>query len=357
MRTASWLCALAFLASCSSSKGKPKPAATGKLYVAVTIDWEGAYFSGDALDALDALRVKLGADVPLTHFMCAAYFSKAEPDPAAFENLRTSIRPGDELALHLHLWKSLATAASIEPKLSPSFLTGTDKLVEFPDGDIGFDTDLDVYGVADLRALVRASKKLLEPTDITVSKSFRAGGYLATPKVLEAIAAEGFTTDSSAAAADQFTGPADKILRQRIKEIWPTARPGTQPYVIQTAGGPIVEMPIGAVADYVSAGDITDVIASAHEQLTKDRSKNVFVVLAFHQETADEFGTRIFEAIQRIRAKPDIAADLAFTTIENAAEIVRGPPKHTSAYMPSPSVAQSIFGGPSVKLVAASGGR
>jgi hypothetical protein len=366
MRTASWLCAFALFVSssvaCSSSKGKPKPAATGKLYVAVTIDWEGAYFSGDALDALDALRVKLSADVPLTHFMCAAYFSKAEPDPAAFDNIRTSVRPGDELALHLHLWKSLAVAASIEPKLSPSFLTGTDTLIEFPDGDVGFDTDLDVYGVADLRALVRTSKKLLEPTDIAVSGSFRAGGYLATPKVLQAIADEGFTTDSSAAAADQFTGPNDKILRQRIKEVWPAARPDTQPYVIQTPSGPIVEMPIGAIADYVSAGDIADVIESAHERLAKDRTKNMFVVLAFHQETADEFGTRIFDAIQRIRAKPAITADLVFTTIEKAAEIVRGPPKHTSAYTRGITVGAearlgSHFGGRSVKLVAASGGR
>jgi hypothetical protein len=209
---------------------------------------------------------------------------------------------------------------------------------------------------------VRASKKLLEPTDITVSGSFRAGGYLATPKVLQAIRDEGFTTDSSAAAADQFTAPNDKILRQRIKEIWPAAKPSTQPYVIQTPSGPIVEMPIGAVADYVTAGDIADVITSAHEQLEKDRTHNVFVVLAFHQETADEFGTRIFDAIQRIRAKPAIAADLTFTTIEKAAEIVRGPPKHTSAYTPgSPSVTdtalESHFDGRSVKLVAASGGR
>jgi hypothetical protein len=325
MRTANWLCTCALLLACSSSKGPAKAPPTGKLYVAVTMDWEGAYFSGEALDALDALRGKLGADVPLTHFVCAAYLSKAEPDPDAVETLRSAIRPGDELALHLHLWKSLATTAAIEPKLSPSFLTGTDKLIEFPDGDVGFDTDLDVYGVADLRALIRASKKLLAPTAINISPSFRAGGYLATANVLQAIRDEGFTTDSSAATADQFSGPKDKILRQRIKEVWPGARPDTQPYVISTPAGPIVEMPISAVADYVTTGDITDVIASAHERLAKDRTKNVFVVLAFHQETADEFGTRIEESIQRIRAKPEIAADLAFTTIDKAAAVVRGP--------------------------------
>jgi hypothetical protein len=317
-------------AGCSSpAKDKPKPAATGKLYVAVTMDWEGAYFSGDALDALDKLREKLGADVPVTHFLCAAYFTKAEPDPAAFENIRTSVRTGDELALHLHLWKSLAVAASVEPKLSPSFLTGTDELVQFPDGDIGFDVDLDAYGVADLRSMIRTSKKLLEPAEIPISTSFRAGGYLATPKVLQAIREEGFVTDSSAATSDQFNGPKDKILRQRIKEVWPTVKPHTQPYTIQTPGGPLVEMPIGAVADYVNAGDIADVIATAHDALAKDRTKNVFVVLAFHQETADEFAPRILDALQRVRAKPEIAADLVFTTVAKAAEIVRGPPART----------------------------
>lgn len=361
MRTASWihgLCACALLAfGCSSKKSEPKAAATGKLYVAVTIDWEGAYFSGDALDALDALRGKLGADVPLTHFVCAAYFSKPEVDPDATVHLASAVKDGDELALHLHLWKSLAVASSIEPKLSPSFLTGTDKLIEFPDGDVGFDVDLDAYGVSDLRALVRTSKKLLEPVGIPLSTSFRAGGYLATPKVLQAIRDEGFTTDSSAALGDQFNGPGDKILRQRIKEVWPKATPGMQPFAIATPAGEITEMPIGAVADYVNAGDIADVITRAHEQLVKDRGRNVFVVLAFHQETADEFGSRIFEALQRVRAKPEIAADLSFTTVEKAADLVRGAPKRTSSYT-APTGTLGLFDEmPSVNIVAVTGGR
>jgi hypothetical protein len=367
MRTA-WLCAVlaaavsvTAVAGCSSSKkggdkDKPAAATAGRLYVAVTIDWEGAYFSGDALDALDGLREKLGADIPLTHFLCAAYFSKAEVDPAAVENLKTSVRPGDEVGLHLHLWKSLAVAAAIEPKLSPSFLTGTDELVQFPDGDVGFDTDLDAYGVTDLRALIRTSKKLLEPAGVTVSTSFRAGGYLATPKVLQAIRDEGFLTDSSEVAGDQFNGPTDKILRQRIEEVWPAAKPGSQPHVIQTPPGPVVEMPIGAVADYVNAGDIADVIASAHDALKKDRTKNMFVVLAFHQETADDFSSRIVEALQRVRAKPEIAADLTFTTVEKAAELVRGPPKHTSAYTIPSTETGSQPGPSSVTIVAVTGG-
>jgi hypothetical protein len=331
------LCALliaslgTFAGGCSSkSKDKPPPPppAVGRVYVAVSIDWEGAYFSGDALDALDKLRDTLGPDIPMTHFVCAAYFTKKDVDPAAVDNIVSSVRKGDELALHLHLWKSLATKAGIEPKLSPSFLTGTDQLLEFPDGDVGFDTDLDVYGVNDLRAMIRTSKALLAPAGIALSGSFRAGGYLATPKVLQAIRDEGFTTDSSAAMSDQFNGPKDKILRQRIKEVWPDVKAGMQPYEIATPSGPITEMPIGAVADYVTTGDIADVIATAHDKLVKDRTKNVFVVLAFHQETADEFGTRITEAIQRVKAKPEIAADLTFTTVEKAAELVRAVP-HT----------------------------
>ena len=47
---------------------------------------------------------------------------------------------------------SLVVASGVQPKLSPSFETGTEKLMEFGDGDIVLDTDLDAYSVDDLRA-------------------------------------------------------------------------------------------------------------------------------------------------------------------------------------------------------------
>src|SRR5215213_3511846 len=87
-----WAClAVLVLSGCSSAKdtskesskdSKESPRASagkGRVVVALTIDWEGAYLSTEGLEALDELRKGLGP-VPLTHFVSAAYFTKAEPD-------------------------------------------------------------------------------------------------------------------------------------------------------------------------------------------------------------------------------------------------------------------------------------
>lgn len=303
------------LAACS--RDVPKPA--GKLLVAVTVDWEGAYFAGAGLDALDAMRSKIGADVPLTHFVCAAYFSKPTVDAQATAHLASAIRDNDEMALHLHGWKSLAERAGVQPMLSPSFLTGTSQLLDgFPDGDVGFDVDLDVYTPSQLRAMIRTSRELLEPTHIPLSTAFRAGGYLATPKLLQAIRDEGFTIDSSATTFEQFADPKDKVLRDRIREVWPKVTAATQPFEIRTATGPILEMPISAVVDYTSPAALAAVLDGAQAQLAAEPAKDVLVVIALHQESADEFAPRLTDTLAALRAR-DAGKRLSFVTISSAA--------------------------------------
>src|SRR5262245_15887462 len=94
--------------------------ATGHLVVALTIDWEGADLTVEALDALDELRKSIG-DAPLTHFISAGYMSK--PVAEADATIIATVHSNDEVAVHLHCWRSLSTAAQITPKLVPSFLT------------------------------------------------------------------------------------------------------------------------------------------------------------------------------------------------------------------------------------------
>lgn len=315
-----WACCAALaIAGCSSSSSSP-PAATGRVVVALTIDWEGAYLPADGLDALGELRVKL-APAPLTHFVSAAYFTKREPDPAALEALTEAVQKGDELAVHLHAWKSLAAASGIAPKLSPSFITGTNQLQEFDDGDVGFDLDLDAYGVPELRALLRTSRRLLELTRIPVSRSFRAGGYLATPKVLQAIREEGFAVDSSATDHRQLDERKHEVLPKRLAEIWPGVDPHAQPSLI--AGGALVELPIAAVTDYATAAEIVAIFDAAHARLRKEPARDVFVVLGFHLENAAEFSGRLVEALEKVRARPELAGELTFLTIAAAAERAR----------------------------------
>ena len=326
-RTWAYLAAMV-VGGCSSSSPSPAPA-MGRIVVALTIDWEGAYLSPDGLDALDELRRGLGP-VPLTHFISAAYFTKDRPDPAAAAILTEAVHKGDELAVHLHAWRSLAKASGIEPKLSPSFLTGTDKLLEFEDGDIGFDTDLDAYSVSELRAVLRTSRRLLEQTHLLVSKTFRAGGYLGTPKVLQAIREEGFIVDCSATDYRQLDERKDEVLPQRIKAIWPSVDTTSQPRFVGAPGGPLLEMPIAAFADYATAAEIVAVFDAAHARLRKDPGRDVFVVLGFHLETAHDFAGRLGEALEKVRGRRELAGGLVFSTVEDAAGRAR------SAVTPAP---------------------
>ena len=319
MRTWAFLLAVA-AASCS--RGSPA-SPSGQIVVALTIDWEGAYFSPEGLDALAETRRRLGEATPLTHFVSAAYYTKDAPDPKATAILTEEIKKTDELAVHLHGWRSLAKAAGIEPKLSPSFLTGTEKLLEFEDGDVGFDLDLDAYSVPDLRALVRTTRRLLEQTKLPISKSFRAGGYLGTPKVLQALREEGFTVDSSATDYRQLDERKDDVLPKRIRAIWPGIDTTAQPWLFDAAGGRLLEMPVAAFADYAEAAEIVAIFDAAHKRLQQTPERDVFVVIGFHMETAQDFSGRLIEAIDKVRVRPELAGKLVFTRITDAAERAR----------------------------------
>jgi hypothetical protein len=179
--------------------------------------------------------------------------------------------------------------------------------------------------------LLRTSRLLLEPTHIRVSKTFRAGGYLGTPKMLQAIREEGFTVDSSATDARQLEEPTAEALPRRVKAIWPGVDASTQPWPLRAAGGDLVEMPVAALADHATADEIAAVVEAAHARLQKDPGRDVFVVLELDLETAHDYAGRIAEAIDKIQARRELADRLVFATVAGAAERARGamalPPK------------------------------
>lgn len=307
---------LALLALVACGCGEPRPA---RVLIALTIDWEGAYLSPDGLDAYDAMRETFGPRVPFTHFVSAGYFTKADAERAAVAaTLRTSIVAGDELAVHLHAWRSLAKESGVAPRLSPSFLTGSEELLDLQDGDLGFDTDLDVYSVVELRAMIRTSRTLLEQTTLPISRAFRAGGYLGTPKVLQAIYEEGYIIDSSATDYRQLDEQKG-TFPERIHELWPTVDDRTPPYWTQAGVGKIFELPITAIADYADEREIAALLEGALARLAAEPDRDIVVVLGFHQETAHEFGNRLVGAMAKVRGR----ADVELVTITEAARRVR----------------------------------
>jgi len=304
---------LAAAAACSSPAAPP----AGRVVMVLTVDWEGVELSADGFAAIDALRGKLGG-VPITHFVSAAYATRASRGDLAAA-IDRGVHADDELAVHLHGWASLAQAASIAPRVSPSFFTGTDQLLQVVDGDTGFDLDLDAYDVPALRALLKTSRQILETSHHPVSTSFRAGGYLATPKLLLALGAEGIAVDSSAVDPRQLTGLDDDTLAKRLGALWPGVTPATQPFLAH--GGAlqsIVELPIAAIVDDVPRAELARLLDGARARLRANPGRDVFVVLAFHLETASDFLPQLADVLAKARDDRTI-----FVTADRAAELAR----------------------------------
>ncbi|HEU5059039.1 MAG TPA: hypothetical protein VFU21_21045, partial [Kofleriaceae bacterium] len=288
--------------------------------LSVSVDWEGAYFDADALAAVGRFRAE-NRDVPITHFVCPAYYTK--PGAVAREAtflLREHMAAGDEVGVHLHVWNSLVQAARVPVRSGRSFLTEDGRLMEF-EGDAGFDLDPTIYTASELRAILKTSRRLLDAAGFEVAPVFRAGGWLAGPGVLEAARAEGFTIDSSAVDAGWLGEGAStegfELLEGKLRALWPGVDRKTQPFLIATPAGEIIEIPdSGAMADHVASEEMEDHVAWAAGVARRP----VFVHLGFHAETAHHYADLLSRALDNLRRRK---VPIAFVTVSRAAAIAR----------------------------------
>jgi len=296
------------------------PAPAAPVVVSVSVDWEGAYFEEDGLAALGRFREQ-NPDVPISHFVSAAYYTKPLAVPADVTHfLKQHIRSGDEVGVHLHAWNSLVQAARVPVRTGRSFLTEDGRLMEF-DGDAGFDIDPSIYTVTELRAMLATSRRLLEAAGLKVAPVFRAGGWLAAPNVLEAARAEGFLVDSSAIdptwLGEGASSEGFEYLASRVREVWPKVDRTSQPFLIETPAGPILEMPdSGAMADHMSSEEIEDHVQWAFNSPRRP----MFVHLGFHAETAHEYAALLSRALANLRRRK---VPMQFVTVSKAAELAR----------------------------------
>jgi hypothetical protein len=320
-RTAAIALAIVVAAACGKSETGGAPASSvPAVHIAVSVDWEGAYLGSDSLDALERFR-KDNPGVPLTHMLNAAYYTKPGADPTdATREIRLAIQKGDETGLHVHAWRSLLTAAGVQPRTTPSFLAPVGETIALDD-DAGFDVDLSVFTVAELRAVMKKSRQVLEAEKLQLGPSFRAGGWIGTPNVLEAARAEGFIIDSSAIDPAWLDEKEVDVLRRRLGEVWSRVDQTTQPFWIETPAGRILEMPdTGGMADYLTVLEIEQHVERAAAALKAAPDRPVFVHLGLHAETADEFGPRLSQALSVLRAKN---TPMVFETLSRSAELAR----------------------------------
>lgn len=289
----------------------------GRVHLAVSVDWEGREIDRVNIEAMKALRRKL-PDVPFTHFINAAYYTKERADHNQLASMmREAIAPEDETGLHIHAWRSLVEAAGVSYRSHPTFWGDRSPRSDFQ--DTGHDVEIAAYTVSELKAMTSESKRILKEAGFPLSSSFRAGGWMAAPNVLEAIRAEGFTIDSSATDARWHNELEGRPLRKRIRQLWPGNVSEANPWIISTAAGDILEMPdTGALADYVTAKEMEEHLRAALARAAA--GGDVFIHIGFHQETAARFAPRVQEALERLQKEN---APILYETLEQSAAAAR----------------------------------
>ena len=162
-------------------------------YVVWTVDFEGDAASDEQLAATAAVADR--AKVPLTVMWNPRVWTTgavpASRAGAMLEWTKDRGTKGDEIALHLHMWTDLVRSAGVSPRPEPSWAERGD----------GYDVPMYAYDEDETRRILDRSLALFADHGLPRPTSFRAASYMVRAHTLRAVAAAGFTADSSAAPA------------------------------------------------------------------------------------------------------------------------------------------------------------
>merc|ERR1712194_144012 len=104
-----------------------------------------------------------------------------------------------------------------------------------------------------------------------------------------------------------------------LRELWPSITKESQPFLLETPVGWVLEMPdTGGSAENTTADQFVDHIDTAVQQLG---SEDRFVHIGFTQETAAEYAPRVIAAITEIKKKH--GHRVIFETLSSAARRAR----------------------------------
>ncbi len=273
----------------------------GRIELLVTVDWEGRDLLDANLSAMEELRTRY-PEVKIDHFLNAAYFTKPGADPASVEaSMRRPLRSGDEAGLHVHGWKRLFEAAGVTFRSTPNFW-GTSTLSNDCTYDCGHEVPIDAYTTDELRKVFAFSMDTLQAHGFGRAKSFRCGGWVADANVREALVAEGIRWDDSAVPAPFLKSEIGTLpLYDWLAEMWQGTTSTSQPYVISTAAGDLIEVPDnGALSDYMRADEMVSVYDDIKAAYLLDPSKDIVLSIGFHQETAAKYVPVLEDALGQI---------------------------------------------------------
>lgn len=278
--------------------------------VVVSVDWEGRSLLPENLERVTAFR-RRHPGIPLQHFLNAAYYTRPGIDTAATTRLiRQALLPQDECGLHIHAWHSLLAATGVSPRSTPRFLEDDAGIPKAPDDwgfyppEGGYDVPLEHFDEEEIDRLIGTSVEILKSHGFGRPVSFRAGGWMAGPKVQAALVKQGFLVDSSAVDPNlSLRRFGDIPLSRWLRQLWPTIHETSQPYRVQTPQGGFWEIPNNAgLIDYTAVEALVEIVRSNIRQWRQTGGAACLISTGFHQETARKFLDALEEAIALMRS-------------------------------------------------------
>ncbi len=280
-----------------------------KVIVVVSVDWEGRSLLTENLDLIADFRQRY-PDVPMQHFLNAAYYTRAEADVVdTTQTIQRVLLPFDEHGLHVHAWHSLVTAARVAPRRMPRFL-GTDTPVPkaaddwgFYPAEDGYDVPIEHFEVDELVRIIARCVTILTRQGFQRPTCFRAGGWMSGPRVQAALARNAFSVDCSAVDPQlSMRRFGDIPLCRWLAQLWPTIEETSQPYRVTTQEGDLWQVPNNAgLVDYTTADELMSIFENNVARWRPTDRKPQIISTGFHQETARKFLERLDEAIPRMR--------------------------------------------------------
>jgi hypothetical protein len=166
-------------------------------YVVWTLDFEGDAATNAALDNTSAIANSFS--IPMTlmwnpRVWTTTQVSGERADAMLKWTMNIANAGYAEVALHIHAWTDFVRAAGVTPRVSPSWASRGD----------GYDVPLTAFTEAETKQLIDHALNLMSDHAMPRPTSFRGGGLFANAANLRAVAAAGFTVDTSATPSGDF---------------------------------------------------------------------------------------------------------------------------------------------------------
>jgi hypothetical protein len=170
-------------------------------YVVWTLDFEGDATSDETMD--NTLQIARTHGVPMTVMWNPRVWTTTQVTAARADAMVQWLMDAQkagiaEVALHLHAWTDFVRDAGVAPRTAPNWAARSD----------GYDVPLTAFDETETGKLLDRALALMAQHGMPRPSSFRGGGLFANAANLRAVAAAGFTVDSSATPA----GPFGKLL-------------------------------------------------------------------------------------------------------------------------------------------------